>query len=157
MTVSERDKIIECLDDLDVEFEVYSHERIHTSEEAAEERDHGLDETVKSLVLSVDDYHVLYALPGNRLVDFERVGEALDASSVSLGDPEVVEDVTGCEVGSVPPFGPCLGVESYVDDTVFDKDVIHASLATHTDSVKVETDVFKELDFSVLDASYQKD
>ena len=157
MTVSERDTIIECLDDLDVEFEVYSHERIHTSEDAAEERDHGLDETVKSLVLSVDDYHVLYALPGDRLVDFERVGEVLDASSVSLGDPEVVEDVTGCEVGSVPPFGPCLGIESYVDEAVFDKDVIHASLATHTDSVKITTEVFKHLDFTRLDASYQKD
>ena len=153
MTVSERDTIIECLDDLDVEFEVYSHERIHTSEEAAEERDHDLDETVKSLILSVDDTHVLYAIPGNRLVDFDQVAEALDASHVSLGDPEVVEEVTGCEVGSVPPFGPCLGVESYVDETVFDKDIIHASLATHTDSVKLDTDVFRQLDFTIIGCS----
>lgn len=156
MGQAERDHIIEILEDLDVAFSVYSHEHIHTSEEAAEERDHDLDETVKSLILSVDDRHVLYALPGDRLVDFDDVADAFDAESASLGDPDVVEDVTGCEVGSVPPFGPCLGLESYVDQAVLEKDAVHASLATHTDSVKIDTDVFDQLSFSAVNWSHDK-
>jgi Ala-tRNA(Pro) deacylase len=157
MSEDERDHIVSCLDDAGVSYELYSHGHIHTSEEAAEERDHDLDETVKSLVLEADGEHILYAVPGDRLVDFDGVADALGANSVSLGDPEEVEAVTGCEVGSVPPFGPCLGIESYVDEAVFDKDVVHASIGTHTDSVKVSTAVFEDLDFTRLRCSYEKE
>jgi len=157
MTKTEQEHILEELDRRDIEHDVYSHGRIHSSEEAADERDHDLDETVKSLVLEAGDDVVLYALPGNRLVDFEALADELGVDDVSLSDPTTVEEVTGCVVGSVPPFGPCLGLESYVDEAVLEKDVVHASIATHTDSVAVTTDVFDELDFDVLSCSYEKE
>lgn len=47
---------------------------------------------------------VLTVLPGNRKLDFRKVGAAFDLPKATLVDAERATEVTGCVVGAIPPF-----------------------------------------------------
>ena len=153
MAEEEKEKILDFLQFQDIEFSHEQHGHIHTAEDAARERGVPLSQNVKSLILSVNDEDAIciqYVLPGDKQADFDALSEALNAESVALADPDVVEDVTGCRIGTVPPFGPLLGVVTYVSDDVFRHDEVWCSAATHTDSVRIPTSLFKQRPFNTL-------
>jgi Ala-tRNA(Pro) deacylase len=156
VTSKERDAILHWLDREGVQYEHYEHEEIHTSDDAAAERGVSLGAGVKSILLEGNEAHFLYVLPGDRLVDFNRVSEQTRYSAVSLASKAAVKSVTGCEVGSVPPFGPLFGIDTYVDETVLDREEVHCSVGTHQDSAVIPVDVFKRLGCVVVSASRQR-
>ena len=149
MTSVERDHILSVLNDRDIEYSHITHEHIHTSEEAAEARNHALHETVKSILLKVENEFILCVLQGNKRVDFEVIKDILDTSSVRLANSNKVKEVTGCEIGSVPPFGPLLQVKTLVDRDVLDVQTVYGSCGTHTDSISFSPSVLPSIGCSV--------
>ena len=55
-------------------------------------------------VKELPDLFVLAVLPGDRKVDFKKVGQAVGGKKASLVAPDEATALTGCVMGAVPPF-----------------------------------------------------
>jgi len=153
-------KICDVLDSKSVAFEHLTHEHVHTSEDAAKIRGNTIDQAAKAIVIRAknrDGKHefIQCVLPGSRKIKMKILKKLIDARSVSLATPEEVLEVTDCMIGSVPPFGPLLGLKTLVDRNVLSNEFIYFSAGTHYDSIKMKASDFAELfDFVIEDFSF---
>jgi Ala-tRNA(Pro) deacylase len=69
--------------------------------------------------------HVLAILPGNRKLDFNAVAGLFEARKCGFASPDTAQELTGCVMGSVPPFAlnPALAIvveeDLLANDTLF--------------------------------------
>jgi len=117
--------IIDRLDENNIDYEVFEHEPVTTSEEAADVRDgFSVDQGLKALIIktySDSEEHAMIALPGDQKFAQKKVENALNIDDLRLADPEVIEDITdGVEIGGIPPFGSLFALETYVDKQIED-------------------------------------
>src|SRR3989344_9187137 len=106
MGQKELDKIKEFLDKTKVKYKLVNHKKVHTSEEASKERNVPLAQGVKSLVLITHEKeYVLCLVSGDRKINLKELRSILSTKDIRLADHEDVLNITGCEVGSVYPFG----------------------------------------------------
>lgn len=66
---------------------------------------------------------VLAVLPGPARLDFRKLGAAVGAKKATLADPGFAREVTGCEMGSVPPFALAPGIHLVVDPMLLSSNV----------------------------------
>jgi Ala-tRNA(Pro) deacylase len=69
--------------------------------------------------------YLLAVLPSTHVVDFERLSTALGGIHVQLATPsEIAERCPDCERGALPPFGTMYGLETVVDPTVAENEIV---------------------------------
>ncbi|MFH1390810.1 MAG: YbaK/EbsC family protein [Candidatus Diapherotrites archaeon] len=66
---------------------------------------------------------VVVVLLGTDRVDYKKLKELMNVKDVRLAEPDEVEEITGFEVGGVPPIG-FYGVKTIVDPDVLKKDKV---------------------------------
>jgi Cys-tRNA(Pro)/Cys-tRNA(Cys) deacylase len=65
-----------------------------------------LSQTIKTLVVALDDRQFVLALmPGNRQLSLKKIAAACDAKRATLADSQTAERLTGYLVGGISPFG----------------------------------------------------
>ncbi len=128
------------LNDNNAEYAAYNHERIHTAEEAAKVRGVEIRAGVKSIVVKGEAGFFIILVPGNRKIDFPKL-----PFKAGLADPKDVFRITGCEIGSVHPFGNLFGLRIFMDRHVLDNEIVHFSAGTHNDSISMSPRVMAEL------------
>ena len=64
-------------------------------------------------------------------------------NSTRMATPEEVFERTGCEIGSVPPFGHKNNLKIFYDEEIFDNEYHAFNIGTRTRSVKVKTEDVK--------------
>lgn len=132
------ENLISILEREDIDYERTEHEPVYTSKGASEVRGVPLDTGVKAMVLERDDGELILGLvPADHRIDLEGVGEA-EGAEVELADPDEVLEVTGCEIGSVPPFGHKQPLKTYLDPEVLDKDRVNFNAGKHEVSVDLD-------------------
>jgi Ala-tRNA(Pro) deacylase len=130
------ERIKEFLDANVVRYDVREHPPVYTSPEAAAARGCELKQGAKALVLHVDkERYVLAVISAARQADFEKLRQHLGAKKVRLCTPEEALKVTGCTVGSVPPFGNVLNLPTYVDPSLSENEIIAFNPGSHTHSI----------------------
>ncbi len=133
-------EIKRVFDSLGVAFEVVEHEAVRTSEEAAAVRGTRLSQGVKAMVIRIKaggkKVFLVAALPADRRVDLAKLSERLKGE-LKLARPEEVLEVTGCEVGGVPPFGH--GLPILFDSSVFAEPEVEFNAGLKTRSIKVSS------------------
>lgn len=136
---SPHDKILQLLQGASVSYNYFSHEPVFTSEAAAALRENGtLHQGAKSLVLEVGKGYVMLVLPGDVKAELDKVAQALDVKKVKLASRERVKELTGLEVGSIPPFGTAVGLKTYLDTRLSDNKEIFFNCARHDRSVMMK-------------------
>ncbi len=118
------------LNEKKITYRTSNHPRVHTSEEAARIRGVPLKSGVKALVMKGEKYFMVL-IPGDRKADFNRLPKA------HLADPKKVLEITGCEIGSVHPFGNLFGLEVYMDKKILENETVNFSAGTHNDSINM--------------------
>lgn len=92
------------------------------------ERMLGVDRSriVKSL-LFVDEkgVPVLAIVTGDSMVDEEKLARVLGVKRVRKARPRAVRNITGYEVGALPPVGHKKPVKTVIDVKVMEKDVVY--------------------------------
>jgi Ala-tRNA(Pro) deacylase len=156
------DEILKELEQKRVEFEHFNHERVHTSEDAAKIRGNSLSQAAKAIVLKVKEdksyFFIQAVLQGSRKIDLKALRKHLGVKSIGLASPEEVLDITGCTIGSVPPFGHLFGLDVYIDKNLELEQVIFFSAGSHYDSIKISSsDYFNVISPRLLDFSLPKD
>jgi len=99
-----KQKILDLLDELQIEYTNYEHEAVFTCDEAK-----GVDipgYRVKSLLLrnkKATNYYMV-VLPDNKQLDTNIIRAIFDDSKMSFASPERMMDKIGLKPGSVSPF-----------------------------------------------------
>lgn len=99
-------------------FRVINHPAEGSSEKVAAIRGTLPGQGAKAMLCEVKalpDVFVLAVLPGNRKVDFKRLGQAVGGKKASLVSPDQAALLTGCAMGAVPPFSFWPNVTLVVD------------------------------------------
>jgi Cys-tRNA(Pro) deacylase len=99
-----------------------------TVETAAEAVGTTPDRIVKSLLFLIEEQPTLVITPGTDRVDRKKIAQHFGVSRkrVKLADPQTVLEVTGYEVGAVPPFGHLREISVILEERIFRQDFVYA-------------------------------
>jgi Ala-tRNA(Pro) deacylase len=120
-----------------VPFSVLRHEPVFTSEQAAAVRGTSLASGAKALVLNAGDSFLLAVLPADRKLDSKKAREALCVKAMRFASKEEVEQLTGLQPGSIPPFGSLFGLTTYCDPALAENASINFNAGDHSISVQM--------------------
>jgi len=120
---------------------VSEHAPVYTSEEAARVRGVELKTGVKALVLKTEsDNYVMGLVAADRKIDFKKLAKIVGAKKVELASSEKVLKLTGCEVGSVHPFGNLFDLPTYMDGSVLENQMVNFNAGLHTVSIHMKAE-----------------
>ncbi len=142
MSVNEVAKIKEQFTSLGIRPTYLEHEPVKTSAEAAAARGFELRQGIKALLFTNGEGGwVIVDLPADRKADTKKVADRMGWAkrAIRMATPEEVLQITGCEIGSVPPFGHKTVVPMLVDASVYENETSGFNIGLLTASVKVST------------------
>jgi len=137
----EMTKLLDLFRKEGVEYRLYEHEPVYTSEEASRVRRVELRTGVKALVLKSDDGRYLLAdLAADRKADIKKLQELSKTKKLHLATRDEVISVTRCEPGSVHPFGVLFGLPTFLDPSVLENEYVNFNIGMLTKSVLIKRD-----------------
>jgi Ala-tRNA(Pro) deacylase len=107
--MSTYDKLQQLLQNHQIEYKLMHHPSAGKSEEVAAIRGTQVSQGAKALVCRVKitsntRKHVLAVFPADRQADLDAVATAVGGKKASLVPHELARELTGCEIGAIPPF-----------------------------------------------------
>lgn len=114
-----RNEIVRLLKDRQIDFKQMTHEATPTSEDSARARGTKMEEGIKSLILKGKNTKKNYQfnIPSHLKLDMKNVAEAV-GEKCEFEEPEVIKERFGLIIGSVPPFGTLLNLDTYYDESI---------------------------------------
>jgi len=130
-----------------IRFDVSEHVPVYTSEEAARVRGVELKTGVKALVLKTElGSFVVGLVAADKKIDLKKLARVVGAKRLQLASAQEVLKLTGCEVGSVHPFGNLFDLPTYMDRSVLENDLVNFNAGLHTVSIQMRAkDLFKAI------------
>lgn len=138
-------RLVKLLQKQQIEYETYEHKPVFTSKEAARVRNTRLEEGAKALVMFADSEPLMVVVPANLKVDSKAFKKLFGVKDLAMAIEEQVRQVTGVEIGAVPPFGNLFNLPTYIDEKLKLNESIVFSAGRHTHSVRL-----REVDFEKL-------
>ncbi|MBS3052032.1 MAG: hypothetical protein J4428_01505 [Candidatus Aenigmarchaeota archaeon] len=133
-------KLKKFLDDNNTEYKVMEHEPVYTSEEAAKVRGVELKSGVKALVLKTnEDAYLLALVSADKKIDLKLLAGIIGTKKLSLASPDKVLEITGCEIGSVHPFGNVHNLTTYMDPGISGNEMVDFNAGMHTISIEMKS------------------
>jgi Ala-tRNA(Pro) deacylase len=130
-------RLIECLEDNKVRYEVLQHPEAVSAQRIAQAEHVKGRHHAKVVIVKAVDAHLMMALPADHHIDLEKVEKAV-GKPVSLGkEQEFKSFFPDCAIGAMPPFGNLYGLPTYVDRDLAEQDYIVFEAGTHTDAIKM--------------------
>ena len=114
-------QLCRMLDAAGARYRVVHHPAAGTSESVAKVRGTEVGQGAKAMLCRIGGKSgkggpfVLGVLPGDRRLDFKKLGAALGGGKATLDTPEEAQALTGCVIGSIPPFALSAEVTLVVD------------------------------------------
>jgi Ala-tRNA(Pro) deacylase len=138
--------IEEYLRNRDVGFEVDQHELAYTAQEEAAAEDVTGYEFAKTVIVTDGEDCYMLVLPAPYQVDLEKTS-SLIGEDVRLADEDESQALfSDCEVGAEPPFGSIFNVETYMDESMRDRDEIVFRGESHEKAIKVAMEDYERLE-----------
>jgi Ala-tRNA(Pro) deacylase len=133
----EAEKILRIFKENNVDYQLYEHEPVYTSQEAATVRGVELKTGCKSMVLKTkNDKFILADVAADKKIDLKKL-EKIVGDKLSFATKEEVLQATNCEPGSVPPFGELFGLHTFLDESVSENAFVNFNIGLLTKSVKI--------------------
>jgi Ala-tRNA(Pro) deacylase len=110
---------------------------VFTSEEAAAVRGTSLASGAKALVVKAGDAFALLVLPADRKLDSRKARTSLGVKALRFATREEVEQLTGLQPGSIPPFGSLFGLPTLCDPALAANVSINFNAGDHAVSVQM--------------------
>ena len=101
--------LCELLDREGAAYRVLEHEAEGRTEFITKIRGNRIEQAIKSMVVQVrltrrENIYQLANVPGDCRVDFDAIKVHFQADSVGMAQRERAQELTGCVIGSIPPF-----------------------------------------------------
>lgn len=95
------------------------------AEFAAQAADFPLTQTIKTLVVALDNKRwVLVLMPGDRQLSMKKVAKACGAKRAAMADTAAAQRLTGYTVGGISPFGTQKRIQAVMDRTLQEYDEV---------------------------------
>ena len=136
----ETKRLLELFQDEHVEYKLFEHVPVYTSEQASKVRGVELKSGVKAMLLRTNEGKFILAnIAADRRIDFAKLEKILATEHAHFATREEVLATTKCEPGSVHPIGRLFGVETYLDSTVLQNDRVNFNIGMLTKSVQISS------------------
>src|SRR3989344_4441093 len=148
MSLSEMQKVKSEFERLGLHPTYLEHEPVITSEDAAKTRGFALKQGIKALLFTDNKGNwVVVNVPADKRANDKKVAEQMGWSKngIRRQTAEQVLEITGCEIGSVPPFGHKTNLSILVDEGVFENTESAFNIGLRTNSVKILTSEMRTL------------
>jgi len=140
-------KLVDLLEVEGIKYTHYEHEPVYTSKQAAKARgDTKLHQGAKALVLQADKKLILFVLPADLQADLDALKKYLNVGKLRMASKESVKSKIGLEVGSIPPLGSVVGLDTYVDKRLSENDEIAFNAGCHDRSIKMRFSDFTKVE-----------
>lgn len=159
------EKIIKLLDENKVWYELLTHEPVWTSQQAAAVRPEiSLRQGAKAMVLKLQNsnfksqsentsyelpvtnfLYLMVVVPGDRKIDYKKVSGFLKVKDVQLASAEEVEKVVGVKIGAVSPLGNLSGLETLVDSSLLENEIIAFNAGDHSKTVVMKSEDYLKI------------
>lgn len=137
-------KLVTLLSINGINFQEYQHPPEGRTDIISKIRGNRIDQAAKAMVLKLQysekTSYALAVVTGDCKINLKAVAKYLGAKKASFSSPEVVEFLTGCQIGAVPPFALKEDIQLLVDDRVcnvgklfFNAGVLDKSLSISVD------------------------
>ncbi|HEY2410930.1 MAG TPA: YbaK/EbsC family protein [Pirellulaceae bacterium] len=120
-----------------IPFDVLRHAPVFTSEEAAAVRGTPLASGAKALICRADDRFVMIVLPADRKLASKAVRQAAKIKSLRFASRDEVEQLTGLQPGSIPPFGSLFDLPTWCDERLSEQPRINFNAGDHSISISM--------------------
>jgi len=102
-------QLCDLLDKEGAHYRVIEHEPEGKTEIIARIRGNRIEQSIKSIVIQVrqkkkETIYCLANVPGDCRIDFDGFKHHFNADSVAFASREKAQELTGCVIGSIPPF-----------------------------------------------------
>ena len=156
MGEEESRRVLELFKNEGVEYKLYEHEPVYTSEQASKVRGVELKTGVKAMVLKSLDNFLLADIAADRRLDFRKLEKLLQVKKLEFATKDQVIAKTGCEAGSVHPVGSLFHLDTYLDESVLDNEYVNFNIGLLTKSVRIKKDDFVRILKPKLTDSFSK-
>lgn len=122
----EKTPVTRELDEMNIPYRFFRHPgRVHSLEQAAQERGQRPSQIVRSLLFRLaEDEFVLVLAAGPQQLSWPVLREYLNTSRMTMATPEEVLAVTGYPTGAVSPFGLPRPIRILVDESVLGEEEV---------------------------------
>ena len=128
------------------QFTVLRHAPVFTSEEAAAVRGTPLSSGAKALVVKAAEAFVLLVVPADRKLDSKKARAGLGVKAMRFATREEVEQLTGLQPGSIPPFGSLFGLPCHCDPALALNDTFNFNAGDHSISISLRYDEYARVE-----------
>lgn len=136
MTVYE--KIINLLDEQHIQYQALEHEPTPTCEDSARVRGTSMDQGAKALICVADKKPILIVLPCSQKLDVKLFKQRFSIKDLRFASPDEIQDLTGLQIGAIPPLGVILGLPTYVNSLLQSQTTIAFNAGDRTRSIIME-------------------
>lgn len=117
----------------------------HTSELAAQALGVMPAQIAKTLVFLADGQPLLVVTCGDKKTNTKKLSKVLGAKKVRFADEQTVIDATGFPPGGVSPIGLASDIPLYLDQSLWDFDIVYAAAGTANSALPVSPDRLCEI------------
>lgn len=131
------DRLSEKMTAAGVPFTVTHHVPVFTSEEAAAVRGVPLATGAKALIVKAGEDFLMLVVPADRKLDSKKARTQLGVKGLRFASREEVEQLTGLQPGSIPPFGSLFGLPTRCDPALSLNERINFNAGDHAISISL--------------------
>jgi Ala-tRNA(Pro) deacylase len=136
------ERIKKLLDENGIVYRLFEHEPVHTSEEASKIRNTPKHWGAKAIVFKADGNPLLTIVPGDRKVDTKIFKILYKIKDLRLLSADEVKELTGLEIGAIPPFGNTMNLPTYLDQEIVENELMVFNAGAHTKSIQMKVKDF---------------
>ncbi len=134
--------LLELFKSKGVEYILFEHQPVYTSEEASKVRNVELKTGVKAMLVRSKDggNYLLADIAADRRIDFPKLESLAKTKHFRFATRDEVLAATRCEPGSVHPLGRLFGIETFLDNSVLENEYVNFNIGMLTKSVKIRSE-----------------
>lgn len=117
----------------------------HTSELAAQTLGVTVGQIAKTLVFLADGNPILVVTCGDKKVNTKLLAKAVHAKKIRFADSQVVQETTGFEPGGVSPVGLLKVIPIFVDQSLYQYDIVYAAAGTANSALPVSPERLRQV------------
>jgi Ala-tRNA(Pro) deacylase len=134
--------LIDLFKENGINYTLYDHAPVYTSEDASKVRNVELKTGVKAMLVrekGQEAHYLLADIAADRRIDFAKLEALAKVKHFRFATREEVLAQTKCEPGSVHPVGRLFGIPTYLDNTVLENEFVNFNIGMLTKSVKIRS------------------
>jgi prolyl-tRNA editing enzyme YbaK/EbsC (Cys-tRNA(Pro) deacylase) len=144
-------QIIDRLEDKNIDYEIFEHEPVVSSDEAANVRENfEISQGLKALVLKLygaNQDFAMIVVPGDKSFDQDKVEAALGADDFRFANEEELDKLLGeVKIGGIPPMGSLFDLKTYADESIEDMNEVIFNPGDKEVSIAVSADDYLRIE-----------